>query len=76
MAVAVAVAVPKSGRAGWGRAGHRRAVLVGGLVALLVLGGGVAAWAEVSGGSTGYRMASVTRATSARPSPWWATSGQ
>ena len=62
MAVAVAVAVPKSGRAGWGRAGHRRAVLVGGLVALLVLGGGVAAWAEVSGGSTGYRTASVTRA--------------
>ena len=56
------MAVPKSGRAGWGRAGHRRAVLVGGLVALLVLGGGVAAWAEVSGGSTGYRMASVTRA--------------
>ena len=56
------MAVPNSARAGWGRAGHRRAVLVGALVALLVLGGGAAAWAEVSGGSTGYRMASVTRA--------------
>ena len=47
--------------AGWGRAGHRRAVLAGGLVLCLVVGGSVAAWAEVSGGSTGYRMATVTR---------------
>ena len=47
---------------GWGRAGHRRAVLAGGLVLCLVVGGGIAAWAEVSGGSTGYRMATVTRA--------------
>ncbi len=54
--------MPKTGHAGWGRSGHRRAVFVGGLVALLVLGGGAAAWAEVSSGSTGYRMASVTRA--------------
>jgi len=35
---------------------------VGGLVALLVLGGGAAAWAEVSGSSTGYRTTTVTRA--------------
>jgi multidrug efflux pump subunit AcrA (membrane-fusion protein) len=55
--------VPKSGsRSGWGRAGHRRAVLVGGLVAVVVLGGGVAAWAEVGSSAAGYRMATVTRA--------------
>ncbi len=53
--------MPKS-RAGWGRSGHWRAVLVGSLVLLVIVGGSVAAWAEVSGGSTGYRMATVTRA--------------
>jgi trimeric autotransporter adhesin len=53
------VAVPKSG---WGHSGHWRAVIVGSLVTLLLVGGGIAAWAEVSGGSTGYRMATVTRA--------------
>ena len=55
--------VPNSGsRSGWGRAGHRRAVLVGAVVAVVILGGGVAAWAEVGNGSAGYRMATVTRA--------------
>ena len=55
--------MPKSGsRSGWGRAGHRRAVLVGGVVAVVVLGGGVAAWAEVGSSVAGYRMATVTRA--------------
>ena len=58
-----AVPVPKSGsRSGWGRAGHRRAVLIGALVTVVVLGGGVAAWAEVGGSGAGYRMATVTRA--------------
>jgi HlyD family secretion protein len=37
-------------------------VLAGGLVHGLVVAGSIAAWAEVSGGSTGYRMATVTRA--------------
>ena len=55
------VAVPKA-QSGWGRSGHRRAVLVGGLVAVILVGGAVAAWATVSGGSTGYRSATVTRA--------------
>jgi HlyD family secretion protein len=36
--------------------------LIGTLAFALVIGGGVAAWAEVSGGTTGYRMATVTRA--------------
>jgi multidrug efflux pump subunit AcrA (membrane-fusion protein) len=55
--------VPKSGsRSGWGRAGHRRAVLIGAVVLVVVLGGGVAAWAEVGNGGAGYRMATVTRA--------------
>ena len=54
-------AVPKAS-AGWGRAGHRRAVLIGGLVLVVVLGGGVAAWAEVGNGSAGYREATVTKA--------------
>ena len=55
--------MPKSGsRSGWGRAGHRRAVLVGAVVGVVILGGGVAAWAEVGNGSAGYRMATVTRA--------------
>jgi trimeric autotransporter adhesin len=62
-AVAVAVAVPKSGpRSGWGRAGHRRAVLIGGIVSVVVLGGGVAAWAAVDNSAAGYRMATVTHA--------------
>jgi multidrug efflux pump subunit AcrA (membrane-fusion protein) len=59
--VAVAVAVPNSSRSGWGRSGHRRAVLISAVVLVVVLGGGVAAWAEVNGSSAGYRMASVTR---------------
>jgi trimeric autotransporter adhesin len=49
-------------RSGWGRAGHRRAVLVGAAVIAIIVGGGAAAWAEVGGGSTGYRMGTVTRA--------------
>ena len=53
-------AVPKS-RSGWGRAGHRRAVLVGAVVIAIIAGGSVAAWAAVGGGSAGYRMATVTR---------------
>jgi trimeric autotransporter adhesin len=57
-----ALAVPKSSGAGWGRAGHRRAVLIGLIVLAVVLGGGVAAWAAVAGGNTQYRMATVTRA--------------
>ena len=57
-----AVAVPESSRSGWGRSGHRRAVLISAIVLVVILGGGVAAWAEVSGGSSGYRMATVTRA--------------
>ncbi|HWF15625.1 MAG TPA: efflux RND transporter periplasmic adaptor subunit [Acidimicrobiales bacterium] len=54
--------MPSASRSGWGRTGHRRAVLIGALAFALVVGGGVAAWAEVSGGTTGYRMATVTRA--------------
>ena len=54
-------AVRKS-QSGWGRSGHRRAVLVGGLVTVIIVGGAVAAWASVSSGSAGYRTASVTRA--------------
>jgi multidrug efflux pump subunit AcrA (membrane-fusion protein) len=54
--------VPSGPRSGWGRTGHRRAVLIGSLVFAIVVGGGVAAWAEVSGGNAGYRMATVTRA--------------
>ena len=53
--------MPKSS-AGWGRAGHRRAVLIGAVVLVVVLGGGVAAWAEVGNGSAGYREATVTKA--------------
>ena len=56
-----AVAVPKSS-AGWGRTGHRRAVLIGAVVLVVVLGGGAAAWAEVGNGSAGYRQGTVTRA--------------
>jgi multidrug efflux pump subunit AcrA (membrane-fusion protein) len=55
------VAVPDAG-AGWSRSGHRRAVLAGGLILCLVVGGSIATWAQVSGGSTDYRMATVTRA--------------
>ncbi|HWD53853.1 MAG TPA: efflux RND transporter periplasmic adaptor subunit [Acidimicrobiales bacterium] len=54
--------MPSGPRSGWGRTGHRRAVLIGSLAFALVVGGGVAAWAEVSGGNAGYRMATVTRA--------------
>ena len=55
--------MPKQGsRSGWGRAGHRRAVLISAIVAVVVLGGGVAAWAEVGNGGAGYRMVTVTRA--------------
>lgn len=56
------VAVPSTARSGWGRAGHRRAVMIGGLAFAIVIGGAVAAWAEVSGSSAGYRLATVTRA--------------
>ncbi len=55
------MAVPKSS-AGWGRTGHRRAVLISAVVLVVVLGGGVAAWAEVGNGSAGYRQGTVTRA--------------
>jgi multidrug efflux pump subunit AcrA (membrane-fusion protein) len=61
-AEAVAAAVPNSSHSGWSRSGHRRAVLISAVVLVVILGGGVAAWAEVNGGSAGYRMASVTRA--------------
>ena len=54
--------MPSSPHSGWGRSGHRRAVLIGGLVFAIVIGGGVAAFAEVSGSTTGYRTADVTRA--------------
>ncbi len=54
--------MPKAGHPGWGRSGHRRAVVVGALVVLFVGGSGVAAWAAVSGGSTGYRLGRVTQA--------------
>ncbi len=54
--------MPKSSRSGWGRSGHRRAVLIGAIVLVVVLGGGAAAWAEVGTTSAGYRMATVTRA--------------
>jgi multidrug efflux pump subunit AcrA (membrane-fusion protein) len=56
------VAVPNRSNSGWGRSGHRRAVLIGALVFAIVIGGGVAAWAEVGSGAAGYRMVSVTRA--------------
>jgi multidrug efflux pump subunit AcrA (membrane-fusion protein) len=58
----VAAAVPRTRSSGWGRAGHRRAVLISAVVLIVILGGGVAAWAEVSSSSAGYRMTSVTRA--------------
>ncbi len=61
MAEVPAVAVPSSTRSGWGRSGHRRALVAGGLVLVIVLGGGAAAWAASSGGDSGYRTASVTR---------------
>lgn len=54
--------MPSTSRSGWGRTGHRRAVLIGALAFAIVIGGGVAAWAEVSGSSAGYRMVTVTRA--------------
>lgn len=56
------VAVPKTSRSGWGRSGHRRAVLIGALAFAIVIAGGATAWAEVTGGSAGYRMTDVTRA--------------
>ena len=56
------MAVPSAARSGWGGTGHRRAVVAGTLVVLLVLGGGAAAWAATAAGSTGYRMARLTRA--------------
>jgi HlyD family secretion protein len=60
--VLAAVAVRSTNRSGWGRAGHRRTVLIGALAFAIVIGGGVAAWAEVSGTSAGYRIVTVTRA--------------
>jgi HlyD family secretion protein len=54
--------VPDRSRSGWGRTGHRRAVLIGALVFAFVVGGGAAAWAEVGNGAAGYRMATVTKA--------------
>jgi HlyD family secretion protein len=56
-----AEAVPDAS-SGWGRTGHWRAVVTGGLVTAVIVGAGVAAWAATSGGSSGYRTASVTRA--------------
>ena len=53
--------VPKP-QSGWGRGGHRRAVLIGGLVVASWRGGERRGVGSVSGGSTGYRTASVTRA--------------
>ena len=59
---APAVAVPRS-IPGWGRAGHRRAVIAGALVLVVLLGGGAAAWATTGAGSSGgYRVATVARA--------------
>ena len=55
--------MPNRSNSGWGRSGHRRAVLIGALVFAIVIGGGVAAWAEVGNGAAGYRTASVTRAS-------------
>ncbi len=46
----------------WGRAAHQRAVVVGIVAFVVIVGGGVAAWAAVSSGSSGYRTADVTRA--------------
>jgi len=60
-AVHPAAAVPSSSRSGWGRSGHRRALVAGAVVLVVVLGGGAAAWAASSGGNSGYRTASVTR---------------
>ena len=57
-----AVAVPSSARSGWGRSGHRRAIVVGAIVLIVVLGGGAAAWAAASSGNSGYRTATVVRA--------------
>ncbi len=57
-----AVAVPSTARSGWGRAGHRRAVLIGALAFAIVIGGGVTAWAEAQAAPPGYRMVTVTRA--------------
>jgi multidrug efflux pump subunit AcrA (membrane-fusion protein) len=54
--------VRSTSRSGWGRAGHRRAVLIGALAFAIVIGGGVAAWSAVSGSAAGYRMVTVTRA--------------
>jgi HlyD family secretion protein len=56
------VAVPNSSRSGWGRSGHRRAVITGAIVLVILLGGGAAAWAASNSGSSGYRLATVTRA--------------
>ena len=55
------VLVSKSTGSGWARSGHRRALVAGAVVFVIVLGGGAAAWAESSGGNSGYRTASVTR---------------
>ena len=57
-----AVAVPSSSRSGWGRSGHRRALLAGAVVLIVVLGGGAAAWAAAGSANSGYRVATVTRA--------------
>lgn len=54
--------MPSTSHSGWGRSGHRRAVLIGAVVFAVIIGGGIAAFAEVSGGTTGYRMGDVTRA--------------
>jgi trimeric autotransporter adhesin len=55
-------AVPESSTTVWRRSGHWRAVVVGGVVAAVVIAAGVFAWTQASGGNTGYRTASVTRA--------------
>ena len=56
-----AVAVLSSSRSGWGRSGHRHALLVGAVVLIVVLGVGIATWAATASGNSGYRLASVTR---------------
>jgi len=56
----VSVPNPPTHRPWWGR---RPLAVVASLVVVALLGGGVAAWAEGTGGPTGYVMARVVRAS-------------